>query len=99
MRTQLLYKGLGVALGVLGVAQLASAATWPASSATTLYSSSSVEPSGIIWHSRLERLLVVGDAGELMKMKTDGSVETTWLVGGDLEGVTVADPDSNYVYI
>lgn len=58
-----------------------------------------VEPSGLAWHSGLNKLLMVGDEGQLLTMNTDGTSVTLYQVGGDLEDVTVADPASNYVYL
>lgn len=60
---------------------------------------SGYEPSGAVWHTGLEVLLVVGDGGQVSEMDADGSNVTTWSPGGDLEGITVADPDSDLVYL
>lgn len=60
---------------------------------------SDVEPSGIVWHSRLNQLFVISDNGWLHRMNLDGTGVTSWFLGGDLEAVTVADPASNFVYI
>ncbi len=58
-----------------------------------------LEPSGLAWHSGLNKLLLVGDEGQLLTMNTDGSSVTLYQVGGDLEDVTVVDPASNFVYL
>ena len=60
---------------------------------------SGYEPSGAVWHTGLDVLLVVGDAGQVSETDADGANVTTWSPGGDLEGITVADPDSNLVYL
>lgn len=57
------------------------------------------EPSGADWHSRLNKVFSVHDNGYLFMMNKDGSEIATWAIGGDLEGVTIADPESDFVYI
>jgi len=57
------------------------------------------EPSGADWHSRLNKVFGVHDNGYLFSMNKDGSDVTTWPIGGDLEGVTIADPESDFVYM
>jgi hypothetical protein len=58
------------------------------------------EPSGILWHRRLQRVLVVDDGGQLAMMNSEGENVVTWQLGNaDLEGITVADTESNFVYI
>ncbi len=52
-----------------------------------------------MWHTRLDKLLVVGDEGTLVVMSADGSSVTEYTIGGDLEGVTIADADSDFVYV
>ena len=58
-----------------------------------------VEPSGLAWHSGLNKLLMVGDEGQLLTMNADGTSVTLYQVGGDLEDVAVADPASNFVFL
>jgi len=60
---------------------------------------SGFEPSGAVWHTRLERLFVVHDGGTLVSMDATGNDIQTWAIGGDLEGVTVADHERDLVYI
>ena len=60
---------------------------------------SGFEPSGAVWHTRLERLFVVHDGGMLAAMDADGGNVETWDIGGDFEGVAVADPATDLVYI
>jgi len=57
------------------------------------------EPSDNDWHDVLNRLFVVSDEGVLSMMTDAGSSVTSWTVGGDLEGVTVANAYSHLVYI
>ncbi len=57
------------------------------------------EPSGAVWHTRLNALFVVGDGGDLSRLDGNGGNLTTWAPGGDLEAVTVADPASDLLYL
>ena len=57
------------------------------------------EPSGAVWHERLEVLLVVSDEGSVSRMDADGQNVTTWTPGGDLEAIAIADPQSDLVYL
>lgn len=57
------------------------------------------EPSGVDWHSRLNKVFSVHDGGYLFMMDKDGDNVTTWRIGGDLEGVTIANPETNFIYI
>jgi hypothetical protein len=57
------------------------------------------ETSGLAWHSRLQKLLAVSDGGTVSSMNTDGSGLVNWSVPGDLEGICVANAQSDYVYI
>lgn len=57
------------------------------------------EPSGADWHPRLHQVFSVHDNGYLFSMNKDGSEVRTWNIGGDLEGVTIANPQSDFVYI
>lgn len=60
---------------------------------------SNAEPSDILWHPRLNELFVVSDNGWVFRMSTEGSVTQSWFLGGDLEGVCVAQPESNFIYV
>jgi len=60
---------------------------------------SGFEPSGAAWHPRLRKLFLVGDDGTLASMDADGGSVRTWSLPGDLEGVCVADPDSDRIYV
>jgi hypothetical protein len=57
------------------------------------------EPSGVVWHTVLEQVVLVGDDGDVTIMDEDGSNLNTVSPGGDLEGVTVVDPDTDYIYV
>ena len=58
------------------------------------------EPSGSLWHSRLQRVLIVDDGGQLAMMDSGGGNVVTWQLGnGDLEGTCLADSESDFVYI
>jgi hypothetical protein len=57
------------------------------------------EPSGVAWHPRLARLLVVGDEGHLASLDPDGGPPQIWEVGGDLEAVALADPSTPFVLL
>lgn len=76
-----------------------SASPWPADGTGTLLSVGvGYEPSGIIWHTRLNRFFVVSDNGTIISMDQNGDDEKYWNIGGDLEAITIADPESNYIY-
>ena len=57
------------------------------------------EPSGAVWHAGLNQLLIVGDDGDVTKMDSDGTNQTTWTPGGDLEGITIIDPQGSIAYL
>lgn len=57
------------------------------------------EPSDIVWQTRTQRLLVVSDGGTIAEMDADGGSVRTWVLPGDLEGIAVADPASDRVYV
>ena len=57
------------------------------------------EPSGICWHSVRKTLFVVGDAGDICEIKTDGTlIKQKRVRTADFEGVT-HDPSSGLLYI
>jgi hypothetical protein len=60
---------------------------------------SAYETSGLVWHQRLQRIFAVSDSGIVTSMNRDGSDIVHWAVPGDLEGITIADPGSDFVYI
>jgi hypothetical protein len=60
---------------------------------------SGYETSGLVWHPRLQKLFLVSDGGTVSSMNANGTGVTNWSVGGDLEGITIAQPQSNFVYL
>ena len=74
---------------------------WPAGSGTEIGSGlpSGYEPSGIVWHERYDALFLVSDDGWVSWVDQSGSVITTWTPGSDLEGITIADSDTDYLYL
>jgi len=79
--------------------------SWPGDSGMTIASDTveslgvGYEPSGIVYQSRLNKLVLVWDNGYITTMNTDGSGINTDYVGGDLEGITIVDQNTDYVYI
>jgi hypothetical protein len=57
------------------------------------------ETSGAVWHSGNQNLYLVSDEGVLLAMNAAGTISNSWTVGGDLEGVTLADPESDFIYL
>ena len=57
------------------------------------------EPSGLIWHPYFYALFLLSDDGIITKMNLDGEEVTNWVIRGDLEGITIKDPNSEYVYV
>lgn len=62
------------------------------------------EVSGAVWHPLQDKLFVVHDGngalgGSVTRLNRDGSAVQNWVVGGDMEGVTVADPSTDFVYL
>ena len=57
------------------------------------------EPSGIVFHENRGTLFLVGDAGDLCEIKTDGTlIKQGHLRDADLEGITY-DPATNLLYL
>jgi hypothetical protein len=61
--------------------------------------STDFEPSGAAWHTRLQKLFVCSDAGRIASMQADGNQTTVYALAGNWEGITVADPSTNFVYV
>jgi hypothetical protein len=61
--------------------------------------SSNFEPSGSAWHTRLNQLFVCGDNGRIARMNADGSATVNTNLAGNWEGLAIADPASNFIYI
>ena len=74
---------------------------WPGGSANSLGASlpALFEPSGCAWHAGLERLVVVSDDGRVALLQMDGTVQQTFLVGGDLEAVAIPDGNLPRAYL
>ncbi|MBU0732474.1 SdiA-regulated domain-containing protein [Patescibacteria group bacterium] len=77
------------------------ATAWPGDAGTEIGSNLGVgyEPSGAVWHQGLNHLFMVGDDGDITEMDELGNIIHTWSPGGDMEGIAVADPDSDYIYV
>jgi len=79
--------------------------SWPGDSGTMIADDSEgslesgYEPSGIVYHSVLNKLVLVGDDGNVTTMDIDGDNVNIWTPGGDLEGVAIADSTTDYVYV
>lgn len=59
------------------------------------------EPSGIVWHNRLQSLFLVSDDGRVTQTDIDGNIiHPSVQTGGlDLEDITIVDEQSNLVYL
>jgi hypothetical protein len=57
------------------------------------------EPSGGAWQPRLQRVVLVGDEGTIASMDVDGGSVRIWSLPGDLEGICIAEPESDRVYV
>ena len=56
------------------------------------------EPSGAVWHPRRESLILVSDGGQVAEL-VPGVGVTLWTLPGDLEAVTIVDPDTDVVHV
>lgn len=62
------------------------------------------EPSGLVWHPRLQRLFSVSDGSAAVPARVFSLTDTGtnlqhWGVEGDLEAITLADQASNFLYV
>jgi len=57
------------------------------------------ECSGALWHAGLDKLFTVHDNGTVSYMNADGTGVHNWSLPGDLEGICVADPGSDFIYV
>ncbi|MFN0205811.1 MAG: SdiA-regulated domain-containing protein [Planctomycetota bacterium] len=57
------------------------------------------ETSGAVWHPRLQQYFIVSDSGIVTKMQASGTITQNWNYAGDLEGITVADADTDFIYL
>lgn len=61
--------------------------------------SANFEPSGGAWHSRLNQLFVCGDDGRIARLNRDGAATANWSLAGNWEGIAVADPATDFVFV
>ena len=79
--------------------------TWSASTDLTFLSPTgwSTNLSGAYWNPVTRRLWVANNSGNFSSLKEDGlgsfAIEHTFSPGGDLEGITQADPSADRVYL
>ncbi len=85
---------------LLSLPSPALSAPWPGDGGTNITGDlpATYEPSGILWHNRLETLFLVHDKGWVARLESDGTYDA-WNVGGDLEAIAVADASSDYLYL
>ncbi len=57
------------------------------------------EPSDAVWHPARQTIFVVDDGGRLAELDLAGNVKHMLKIGGDLEGVTLADTANPNVYV
>jgi len=57
------------------------------------------EASGLAWHWRLQKFFVVSDCGQLCSMTETGQPLHYWNTGKDLEAVTVAFAQGDFIYL
>ena len=69
---------------------------WPGSAGTVIGTFS--DASGAVWHEERGTIFVIQNTGRLNEIDTSGTVVDYWDIGGDLEGITLAD-NSRYLYI
>ena len=60
---------------------------------------SGYETSGLVLHEGFNKLFAVSDEGILSMMNPDGTGLVHWSLSGDFEAITVADHDSDFIYI
>jgi hypothetical protein len=106
MRTCISIATFGVLVTSFAGTASGQAAPWPGSAGVEIGQlgapgglPAGYEPSGAVWHRGLERLVIVGDDGDVTVMDRDGGAQITWSPGGDLEGVTVVDHTTPIVYL
>jgi len=85
----------------LFIVSFAFANPWPNTTGTEIQQNlpAGYEPSGIIWSTYYNALFTISDSGIVSKMNLDGTNVTNWTIGGDLEGITIMDDNSKYVYL
>jgi uncharacterized protein YjiK len=94
-----------VAVGVLHAVAVAEPFPAAALPGTSLNASiANYEPSDLLWHPRLQRLFSVSDGSasvpaRVFSLTDAGTGLQYWEVAGDLEGLTVANPATNFLYV
>lgn len=78
--------------------------SWPGDAGNLIGNASNLgadyEPSGLVYSTSRDQLVMVGDDGDITTMRTNGEiVNNTNPNNDDLEGVTIADQTSNLVYV
>ena len=95
-----------VSVIVSGAGSAMATETWPADSGTEIAHDnfiasglSGFEPSDAVWVG--ESLFVVSDGGTLAEMDENGGITNSWQItdSPDLEAMTIADENSNFVYL
>lgn len=61
--------------------------------------SANFEPSGGAWHPRLNQLFVCGDNSTIARLSPDGGSASNWNLAGNWEGIAIADPASDVVFL
>lgn len=57
------------------------------------------EASGADWHAGRDEIVVVSDDGRIARLSPDGALRGVLTLAGDFEGVCVADPNLDRVYV
>ncbi len=99
--------GSCIALAGIFFSLNAQAVVWPnlaQQNNIPINTANSYEPSGLVWNAQSQKLYTVSDSGQVTRMNLDGSAQETDTprlagVGTDFEAITIADVNSNKVYI
>lgn len=57
------------------------------------------ESSGAVWHRGLSQLFIVHDNGQVARIEASGGFPQIWTIGGDLEAICAAAPESSFIYL
>ena len=102
METSKKYIPIGLIVCLTSISSFTFAGPWPGALPGVEIGSglpTGYEPSGALWHTQLNKFFTVWDNGVVSMMEYDGTNITNWNVAGDLEGICVADPNSDFVYV
>ena len=102
VKTSKKYTRIGLVVGLISISSFASAGPWPGTLPGVEIGSglpAGYEPSGALWHNQLSKFFTVWDNGLVSMMDHDGTNITNWTVNGDLEGICLANPNSDFVYV